>query len=292
MKIVGTTTMFNHPMEAKYCMSLLGSLNINGDSFIFDGLKCRYDQEYGGIYFDGGIPEQLFKAYHMEKSIYGNTIFDLEGLVLLHTALCGQNIKEKYNENLENVRRKMLEDVIDNKQNIAFNGKFSSFDKYATPFLRNNFDKELFLKKCNFITTGYCETINGNQCIRFIWNEKSNPSIQYSFIVDEYAINIGCNYENPIEGFHQSFYHSLFGSTNKSETIKFFYGNRISIFYDSEKNMIVEEANLKKENSKVTDFKLSMLEQVSYSFIDKSSSFEKISSVVLVPCSKKLSLKK
>ena len=269
-------TMFLTPLEIKNYMSILGAYILDDDTFVLDGLKCGVDREYHGIYFPGGIPEniaKLFEKYGLEDSIYGWIIFDLEGIILLHTALCNESIDECFNDNLEQAKRKMLEQVLAEKEKIDFNGIFSDFDRAITPFLNDDFDSEKFLEQCVFNTTGYYEKEGYNKCLKFQWRTKQDPETLYAITVNKDGFYDTIMFKGCFKRFHQQLYHFAY---DDKESLEFFYEKGIQTVFDIKKGEITESIDYSEEQTrKATKFDILKMKAIANSFQDKKLLFKK-----------------
>lgn len=269
-------TMFLTPLEIKNYMSILGANIIDDNTFILDGLKCGVDREYQGIYFPGGIPQNvshLFEKYGLEDSIYGWIIFDLEGLILLHTALCNESIDECFTDNLEQAKKEMLERVLAEREIIDFNSPFGDFDRAVTPFLCDDFNPKKFLEQCVFNTTGYYEKEGYNKCLKFQWRTKQDPDTLYAITVNKDGFHDTIMFKGCYERFHQQLYHFAYEG---KELLEFFYEKGINTVFDVKKGEITESIGYSEEQTrKATKFDILKMSTIASSFQNDELLFTK-----------------
>lgn len=266
-------TRFLSPLELKNYMSILGAEIIDNNNFVLDGLRCT--KGFNGVCFLEGIPEniaKLFEEYGLEDSISGNTIYDLEGLIFLQIALRNESIEELFNKNLEQAKRKMLEQVLAEKEIIYFYGPFSDFDRAITPFLNDDFDSEKFLEQCVFNTTGYYEEGGYNKSLKFQWKTKQDPDIHHVFLVDGEKIIDYINFKKWGTKFNQQLLHTI---TNDEDKIEYFYCSKFYIEYDVNNEEIKESVISVDKKRKATKFDFLKMRAIAESFQDKELSFEK-----------------
>ena len=271
-------TMFLTPLEIKNYMSILGANIIDDNTFILDGLKCGVDREYQGIYFLGGIPQNvshLFEKYGLEDSIYGWIIFDLEGLILLHTTLCNESIDECFTDNLEQAKKEMLERVLTEKEIIDFNSPFGDFDRAVTPFLCDDFDPKKFLEQCVFNTTGYYEKEGYNKCLKFQWRTKQDPDTLYAITVNKDGFHDTIMFKEWPERFHQQLYHFTYDG---KDLLKFFYGKNSHTEFDVKKGEITESIEGTENKREATKFDILKMSAIASSFQNDELLFTKSTS--------------
>ena len=271
-------TMFLTPLEIKNYMSILGADIWDDNTFVLDGLKCEVDREYQGIYFTGGIPKNvvsLFKKYGLEDSIYGWIIFDLEGLTLLHTALCNESIDECFADNLEQAKKEMLDRVLSEREMIDFNGPFGDLDRAITPFLCDDFDSKKFLEQCVFNTTGYYEKDGYNKCLKFQWKTKKDPDTLYGITVSKDGFHDTIMFKEWYKKFHQQIYHFTYDG---KDLVKFFYGRDCHTELDAKKGIITESIKGIDNKREATNFDILKMSAIAMDFRNDELLFTKGSS--------------
>ena len=271
-------TMFLSPLEIKNYMSILGANILDDTTFVLDGLKCEVDREYRGIYFQDGIPQNvlyLFLEYGLEDSVYGRIVFDLEGLILLHTALCNESIDECFTDNLEQAKKEMLARVLVEREVIDFSGPFGDFDRAITPFLCDDFDSKSFLEQCVFNTTGYYEKEGYNKCLKFEWKTKKDPETIYAITVTKDGFHDTIMFKEWNERFYQQLYHFTYGGNDQ---LKFFYGKDIHAYLDVKKGEFTESVNGRDNTRKATKFDILKMSEIASSFQNGELLFTKSSS--------------
>jgi len=272
----GIKTRFLSSLEIGRYLTILGADRINNDVYALDGLICGVDREYQGIYIVDGLSSKqlkLFKKYGMEDSIYGYVILNLEGLVLLHTALSGQDIEENFANNLYEARKQLLLSVMNEKEKLTYDGEFIKFDEFVTPFLSDDFDIDEFLDKCVFNTTGYYEKDGYDKCLKFQWIVKNNPEISYDFSISGEGFHDIVSFKKTYERFFQQLCHYV--GENKDK-VKLYNGNGINAELDLRTNQICERLNFSDRQFRdATDFDKSKLFTIGMTFFDEKLSFKK-----------------
>lgn len=266
-------TYFLTPFDIKNYMSILGAIVIVDDAFILDGLLCCVDKN-NSIRFENKFSSSIiekFKECGLSGSIDEESIYDLDGLVLLHTILCGENVEECYDINLYQAKRDMLNSILVGKDIGDFNGSISDFDKAVAPFLKDNFDSSIFINQCFFSTTGYYSKDGYDKCLKFVWGKKSESDILYSITIDKngYWNTIGYK-KNNIELYH-------FVSENQ-DRVSFYYGDNIHIDFDYKTSEIREKYGDEVQMRRATDFDKTKMLTILNSFYDRELSFEKSNS--------------
>ena len=208
----------------------------------------------------------------LEDSIYGWIIFDLEGLILLHMALCDESIDECFDNNLEYAKKEALARVLNEREKIDFNGPFSDFDQTITPFLNDDFDDKKFLQECIFNTTGYYEREGYDKCLKFEWKTKQNPDIIYAITINEYGFHDTIMFKKCYTEFFQQLYHFTY---HGEEILKFFYGNDISIIFDYKKGEVNESVGIIDHKRKITKFDVQKMLAIVKNFQYNSPEFRK-----------------
>ena len=270
--------MFLTPLEIKNYMSILGADILDNNTFVLDGLKCEVDREYQGIYFPGGIPKNvscLFEEYGLKDSIYGWIIFDLEGLILLHTALCNENIDECFTDNLVQAKKEMLARLLAESETIDFSGPFSDFDRTITPFLCDGFDAKNFLEQCVFNTTGYYEKDGYNKCLKFQWKMKQDPDTLYSITVNKDGFHDTIMFREWNKRFYQTLSHFAYEG---KELLRFYYGKNIHIEFDAKDGKIIEYIDGEESKRKATKIDILKMSAIANSFQNNGLPFIKGSS--------------
>ena len=179
----GQITRFNSYLEARNYMDILGA-KINDDKreFVLDGRRCSFSGEYKGILFEEYIPQQVKDELNKCGTHYfGDTVFDLESLLLMHEMLRNRNPEETLEDTVFQAKKQMLLRLIGKKGTFTHReGRLSDFDDGMLPFLDDAFDIDKFARECIFNTTGYYEE-EGKDALKFSWKSKQKPSIEHFY---------------------------------------------------------------------------------------------------------------
>ena len=179
----GQATRFTCYLEARNYMYILGAkINDENKKFVLDGKICSFWGEYHGIFFEEGVPPQVEEELDKCGTHYfGNTIFDLESLLLMHEMLRNRDPKETLEDTVFQTKKQMLLLLIGKKGTFTHReGRLSDFDEGMIPFLRDDFDIDKFARECIFNTTGYYEN-EGEDALKFSWKRKQTPSIEHFY---------------------------------------------------------------------------------------------------------------
>ena len=280
MKEKNTETIFiNYESlpEIRYYLEYFGAKRMNNLSYNFDGLNCHIVEYPIGIVLNNHFPiKELFSSYGIENSLDEKTgaIIGLDGLVLLHTVLFGENVEECYEKNLYDAKKSYLQFVLDRNEKIDYEGLFSDFDKTVTPFFSDSFNSDYFVKECVFnISDIYgpsrykniLDSNKDNRLISFFWRTKDEPDCEYYYGVsgdDDYCTDMIIH--RPV-GIEQELIHC---KDSESETIKYSHGNNYSILIDLKNNTIEENIGDKIDKRVISENDLLRITRIAKSFQD------------------------
>lgn len=295
-------TMFKYQREVEKYIDIIGGKKLNKsgkykiDCLGFNSIDTTINgKKYVGIYC-ADLPCVLYKYFedyglngtftYMDGGIYG-----LEPLVLSHVAMMNYNaadkrktIEENYNYILNDVRKRMLENVYLNSTD-DLELSLTPFDKAVAVFLQEDFDVDDFLDKCIFNTTGYYEHLyndNYGACISFSWYTKDDPDTIYTIDMTEKGYISSIKHKNPENRFYQAVEHKHVIGKNEDT---FIYRTPVfSTHMEFDINRIYHTVKYTvkghtTESRKITDQDIKTMNAIMDSFIDKDLSFDEIKSL-------------
>lgn len=265
-------TMLSNPLEIRKYLSILGAKFINENTFILDGKVLSISNKYWLYVKEGLTPslEKLFKKCGIP--IHDNNIEYLESLILMHTALNGENIGKCYLSNLNKVKKEMLLQVFDEREKIDFNGQFANIDKVIAPFISDNFDIDRFVEECVFSTTGYYSERGYDKCLKFGWRTKEDPDTFYFIDIFKNGYISTIMFRDIYDRFYQYVHHEVIDG---NEEISYYIGEKYEYTINYQKKETREVINYEGVTKKTTEQDIRKMLVILGSMVDTSIVFEK-----------------
>ena len=267
----GLSTYIKGPHDMENYLVILGATIKHGEhgvEFTWQNLEGFIDEDIHGIVFkkDNDDIKELFARY----GIRYNPVEDLEGLVLIYTILNDQDIEKNFDNNLYQTKIKMLNSIIERIEQLEFTGLLSEFDSAVAPFVRSDFDPELFADRCNFKTSGFFKKDGFDGYLNFTWSMKDAYGIHYRFELSP------TGYESRIDTDDDQFLKHRVSDNNPNETIIYSSDRNNEIQLDIASNTIetiTDGIQFPKRQAKETD--ILPLVEIATTFAQKALAFIK-----------------